>query len=239
MNIVFLSNYFNHHQKPFSDEMYALIGNNYSFIETIPMEKQRVALGWGMHQSPCYVHRSYEDIEKCQKLVNDADVVITGSAPEIFLKYRKKKNKLIIRYSERLFKKNSLKEFIKKFLIWHKNNPYNKPIFTLCASGYTSLDLERIYLFRGKTYKWGYFPEKRSYENIDFLIKKKIPKSILWVARFIDWKHPEFFRFFGIFGIFGIFGFLLEESLAPFAESLAPVDKPWIGHNQENNQRHE
>lgn len=32
MKIVFLSNYFNHHQKPFSDAMVTLIGEDYIFI---------------------------------------------------------------------------------------------------------------------------------------------------------------------------------------------------------------
>ena len=46
MNIVFLSNYFNHHQKPFSDEMFKLIGDGFNFIETIPMENERIRMGW-------------------------------------------------------------------------------------------------------------------------------------------------------------------------------------------------
>ena len=46
MNIVFLSNYFNHHQKPLSDELFSLLKGNYYFIETMPIEEERVNLGW-------------------------------------------------------------------------------------------------------------------------------------------------------------------------------------------------
>ena len=42
-----------------------------------------------------------------------------------------------------------------------------------------------------KTYKWGYFPAIKEYGDIDKLIENKSKSSILWVARLIDWKHPE------------------------------------------------
>ena len=105
MKIVFLSNYFNHHQEPFSDEMFVLLGEDYCFIEAERMEQERVALGWQMKNLPQYVLQLYVDAEKCQSKINSADVVITGSAPEYLLNYRKKNNLLIIRYSERPLKK--------------------------------------------------------------------------------------------------------------------------------------
>ena len=38
MKVVFISNYFNHHQKPFLAAMFNLLGENFCFIETEPME---------------------------------------------------------------------------------------------------------------------------------------------------------------------------------------------------------
>ena len=38
--------------------------------------------------------------------------------------------------------------------------------------------------------KWGYFPETRHYD-VDKLMAGKKPATILWAARFLDWKHPE------------------------------------------------
>lgn len=192
MKIVFLSNYFNHHQKPFSDEMYDLIGDDYYFIESEVMENDRIALGWQMHNKPSYVLQTYVDSMKCQKIVNEADVLITGSAPENLLTYRKKNGLLIIRYSERPLKViPSLFKLLKKFVSLHKNNPWGKPIYMLCASAYTASDYKKFGIFNRKTYKWGYFPVKREYQNLDELIAQKERNSILWVARFIDWKHPE------------------------------------------------
>ena len=61
MTITFVSNYFNHHQKPFSDACYRALGEGYRFIQTEPMEEERVAMGWGtgIERVP-YVYCMYE-----------------------------------------------------------------------------------------------------------------------------------------------------------------------------------
>ena len=41
MKIVFISNYFNHHQKPLSDALFGMIGEGYSFISTSTMSEER------------------------------------------------------------------------------------------------------------------------------------------------------------------------------------------------------
>ena len=46
MKLVFLSNYFNHHQKPVSDAFYQKLGKNYVFIETARMTQERINMGW-------------------------------------------------------------------------------------------------------------------------------------------------------------------------------------------------
>lgn len=194
MKIVFISNYFNHHQKPLSDAMFNLLGENYRFIETEPMKEERVKLGY-KKTTQSYVI-SYDefikDNDKCQGLINDAEVVILGSAPFKLLRQRKKQNKLIFRYSERLLKKGLQPiKFIPRYIKWNIQNPKNKPIYMLCASAYTASDYKKFGLFKGKTFKWGYFPEVKVYDDIGNLIKNKEKNSIIWVARFIDWKHPE------------------------------------------------
>lgn len=195
MKVVFVSNYFNHHQKPFSNAMYNLLGDNYHFIETEQMEKERKNMGWGIDEFPSYVISYNEFIKnnnKCQELINDADVVIFGSAPFKLLKQRKKQNKLIFRYSERPLKKGLQPiKFIPRCIKWNIQNPKNKPIYMLCASAYTASDYKKFGLFKGKTFKWGYFPKVKVYDDIGNLIKNKEKNSIIWVARFIDLKHPE------------------------------------------------
>lgn len=46
MKVVFASNYFNHHQKPFSNAMYKRLGDDYLFIETDEMGDFRKKLGY-------------------------------------------------------------------------------------------------------------------------------------------------------------------------------------------------
>ena len=195
MRVVFISNYFNHHQKAFSDEMNKLTGGEYFFIETIPMEDERVNMGWNMINTPNYVLKNYNDVpenEYIRGLINEADVVIIGSASNKIISERLKRGKLVFRYSERIFKKGFAWY---KWPIWmirffYQHNRH-KNLYMLCASAYTALDYAKTFSFINKTYKWGYFPEVKKYEDVDQLIESKKENSLLWVARFIDWKHPE------------------------------------------------
>lgn len=195
MKIVFVSNFYNHHQKPLADAMYSIVGDGYYFIETKPISKERLNMGWGGDDRPSYILQSYIDEEskkKCQRVIDDADVVIYGSAPYSMMKTRLNKGLLTFKYSERPYKEKV--PFIK--LIVHivralKDYDRYKNFYLLCASAYAPVDFSKILAFVGKTYKWGYFPEVNKYEDIDKLIEGKKANSILWTARFIDWKHPE------------------------------------------------
>ena len=194
MKIVFLSNYFNHHQKPFSDAMDELTEHNYYFIATEEMTEERKQLGWGMEDFPPYVkdiNRNREEQAECVRLIDEADVVLFGSMPEKLLKNRIRKYKLTIRYSERLLKVKPpfWKDLLKKVVYPFRNNKKN--CYLLCASAYTAVDYRHYGCYKNKAYKWGYFPEFKEYQNIEELIERKENHSILWAGRFIDWKHPE------------------------------------------------
>lgn len=196
MKIVFASNYFNHHQKPFSDAMHNLIGDGYAFIETMPMEEERLKMGWGNEEKPAYVKQNYIDEqrrEQCQTLIDEADVVIFGSAPYELFKNRLKAGKLTFLYTERLYKTGyeAWKWPVRLVRFWNRYGKY-KNLYLLCASAYTAGDFAKTFTFINKAYKWGYFPETKRYADIESVIKEKTPASILWVARFIDLKHPEY-----------------------------------------------
>ena len=197
-NITFVTNFFNHHQKPLADALYKETNGNYTFIETKPISEERLQMGWenkhAQYVKTCYAFGAKDDVntKKCAKQIELADVVITGSAPEILISKRIKNKKLVFRWSERPFKKKpSLKRFIGEFLIGHLRNPLKVPIYMLCSSAYTAYDYSKMGLFLNRTYKWGFFPETRYYERIDDLFKKKSENTILWCGRFLDWKHPD------------------------------------------------
>ena len=196
---VFISNFFNHHQKAFCEAMFELLKEGFKFIETEKITTERKNMGWGESVFPSYVipENNYrENIPKCQELINDADVVIIGSAPEFLIEKRKRDNKLIFRYSERALKKGlEPLKYIPRLIKWNLKNRSNN-IYMLCASAYTSADYGKFFLFKNKCYKWGYFPKVEKY-NIEELLKNKFSEknnsctSILWVGRLIGWKHPD------------------------------------------------
>lgn len=194
MKIVFVSNYYNHHQSALSQAFYNYTQGEYRFIQTVPMEEERIKMGWG-ENLPNFVIESYKDKEtfqKCKELVFNADVVIVGGCHEVekLVHKRIKANKLTFRYSERIYKnwKNRLTIPL-RFIKYHWAN--SKNTYLLCASAYAAKDYALTGNFIGKAYKWGYFPAVKKYENIEKLIADKTPVSILWVARLIEWKHPD------------------------------------------------
>ncbi len=194
MKVCFVSNYFNHHQSAFCDRMYALTQGNFAFVATAPMGSQRRALGYGTETVPGYVHFSYtgrNDRDTCRKLIREADVVIAGQAPEWLLRERVLSRKLMLRYQERPLKKEpGPLGRLGKRLKWHWLNPPFAPVYLLCASASCAGDYDRFGLFRGKCFRWGYFPETRQYDT-DALFSGKDPALILWAGRFLDWKHPD------------------------------------------------
>lgn len=190
MKIVFVSNYFNHHQKPLSNELVDIC-DSYYFIATQKMDEDRLSNGWKQDNIPEYVLDYNQEQNKCQRLIADADVVLYGSAPYSIIRKRINEGKLVLIYSERLFKKRiTLKTFILFSLLWIRLLG-KKNVNILCASAYTAGDFSRIHCCLGRYYKWGYFPETKHYDKIEALFEKKKKRSIIWVARMIEWKHPE------------------------------------------------
>lgn len=194
MNIVFVSNYYNHHQSALSDALNKETKGQFVFIQTMPMESERINMGWSTDLQE-YVINSYTDkksYDKCMQLINNADVVITGSAPEKMIRTRIRENKLTFRYSERIYKnRRKLLQLPLRFIKYHWNNAFSTNTYMLCASAYAAGDYAKTGSFINKTYKWGYFPEVKRYDDIDQLLASKKRASILWVGRLIEWKHPD------------------------------------------------
>jgi len=194
MKIVFVSNYFNHHQKPFCEAIYAKISDDFTFVSTREIREDRRKLGYELESYPSYIAYAYtgeEDKRKCLDLIDAADVVIIGSAPEEYIENRKKQGKLIFRYSERLYRKGyQLYKWPVRALKFRQRYSLKKNQYLLCAGAYTSADFAITRTFINRAYKWGYFPETKKYDA-NALMRSKDNRKILWCARFIDCKHPE------------------------------------------------
>lgn len=190
MKVVFLGNYFNHHQRFLSDALATRC--DYHFITTRAYNEKRLALGWSPEVEPDYVCHYEREPEQAEALLESADVILTGSAPEKLVRRCIQRNQLVLRYAERPLK-NGLEplKYFPRLVKWHWQNPPGKRIRMLCASAYTAGDYALFGLFRGKCYCWGYFPELKQYESGEALLDRKKPATILWVGRFLHWKHPD------------------------------------------------
>lgn len=201
MTVTFVSNYINHHQIPVSNQMYEKLGNGYSFIQTEPMEEERVKMGWdkAFGEIP-YLKKYYENPNECQRLIDESDVVIFGGTEkEELIAERLLSKKPVIRISERLYKEGQWKcvsprGLLKKYKDHTRHS--DDPVLLLCAGGYVADDFNIIRAYSGKRFNWGYFPEFIEYSEEERKARRDERRShdkleILWVGRLIQLKHPE------------------------------------------------
>lgn len=193
MNLIFLSNFYNHHQGPLCRALAAQDGVSFRFLSSGSISLERRAMWGEIRDLPDFVVTPCTPAEwvEASHEILAADAVIVGSAPQILLRERLREGKLILRYQERPLK-NGLAplKFLPRMIKWHRWNPSNKPVYLLCASAYAAGDYAKMGLFRGKSYKWGYFPAALPYDT-EALLSQKEPGSIFWAGRFLAWKHPD------------------------------------------------
>ncbi len=203
MKVVFVSNYINHHQIPFCNAMHAKLGEDFYFVQTQPMEEERIRMGWGKDYSVLpYLHCYYEEEDFCKELIAESDVVLFGGVDdESYIEKRLEAGKLVVRLSERIYKSGRYKAISPRGLQkkYHDHIRYRKaPVYLLCCGGYVAGDFGLIHAYPDKMFKWGYFPAFVE-QDVETLLEKKKSLAmkdgktrLLWAGRFIDWKHPEF-----------------------------------------------
>ena len=199
MKIVFISNFINHHQKPFCDEMYRRLGERFIFIQSEPMEEERKSMGWEDNSDTIpYVRYLYENEEDLTDEIMECDVLIAGWTKRIDLVIeRMRKHKLTLRISERIYREGQWKRFSPRGLLAkYKEHIRFKDdkVFLLCAGAYTASDFSLIGAYPDKMYRFGYFPETYRY-NVDKLLEMKDSDGkieIVFAGRFLKLKHPEY-----------------------------------------------
>ncbi len=199
MTVTFVSNYINHHQIPFSNACYKELGEGYHFIQTEPMETERVAMGWSveLHKLP-YVRCLYEQEEECLRLIMESDIVIFGwTGREDIVEERLRGGKPAIRVSERLYREGQWKAVSPRGLVqkYKEHTKYRKaPVFLLCAGAYVASDFHIVRAYPDKMFRFGYFPETVRYAEGELESLKGSTGRIdmVWAGRFIPLKHPEF-----------------------------------------------
>lgn len=189
-SLVIASNFLDHYMLSLSNELKKYF-KDFCFVASEKLEDNYRKLGFADLNENSFVFKAYEDQEKAKELILNADMVITGSYMyQSHIRERVRKGKPVIYYSERLFKTdNKIGNFLRyiKYNFRHGRDG-NAPL--LCVSGYAAGDYNSIGLFKGRAYKFGYFPEVKKYPDIDRMIGSKKKNSIIWVGRLIEWKHP-------------------------------------------------
>lgn len=220
IKITMISNYINHHQIPFSDQMYQTLGDNYCFIQTQKMEQERADMGWGIDVKDYpYVLCSYEDEEEAVRRIMDCDLLIAGwTEREDLIRMRLKAGLLTLRSSERLYREGQWRFISPKGLLakYREHIKYCRDnAYLLCVGAYVASDFSLIHAYKNKMFRFGYFPETRRYNSWEELSSKKdklgqifveaedelplpLPVitdkeiQIVWAGRFMKLKHPEY-----------------------------------------------
>ena len=174
-------------------------GVEYCFIQTEPMEEERVKMGWGLDTKTFpFVKLLSEDEAGCKKLIDDSDIMLIGwQEREDLLMDRLESGKFTIRMSERLYREGQYKFISPKGLIrkYKEHTRFrNGNVYLLCYGAYVPSDFSLVKAYPGKMFRFGYFPETKIFEGASLWNGKPSLDTVhlVWAGRFMPLKHPEF-----------------------------------------------
>lgn len=201
MKVVYISG-LHGHTSAMADALYNHLGADFVFIDH---DKKRIQYGSATNSSPknkVYENRPYvlhlreseATFAKAKKLINDADVLLAGSEPFELVRERILSNKLTFRLGERSMKGPLWKDILRVIKLKSHYDRYSRPNYRkLSLSGYDANDMRLCNRsYREKCYRFAYFNQIKTVDIEELLRNKHSDKlTIIWCARFIDWKHPE------------------------------------------------
>ena len=200
MKLVFYSVVLNHHQAPVADEFYKLLRDEYCFVELINLGDTKGATD--VYSKRPYLLRAWESpevYEKAMELARTAECCVFSGVHSLpYMKERLRLGLLTFDMGERWLKqglKNALSPAISKMaLAYFLNGWKHKPLYKLCMSAFAVNDHARLGMYKDKCYKWGYFTKVD--RNLDVEESLGVSNSetlhtLIWCARFLNWKHPE------------------------------------------------
>ena len=199
MKLTFFGSVLGYHQEGLCNAFFDLLGDDFHFVAYGDLPDYRKDAGFqNLADIYPYVVKAYTPEGKAfaDDLIKTSDVAIIGAADNNIIKACVENGVQTFMYSERFFKKGAWRAFIpttRKKVKARAANYKQDNFKVLCASAYLPYDLS-LCGWRGKAFKWGYFPELKEYDLNDLLAKKAAQNetvNILWAARFIELKHPE------------------------------------------------
>lgn len=194
MKVTFFTNFMNHHQQPFSDEMYSSLENDFNFVSCDKVSEDRIQLGYQSQFNLPYIvdGTTPEGKKKAEYLARTSDIAIMGSCDYNYERIRMDNHLYTFKYSERLFKE-PVYNYYRIRRAYRMKRDYGKyytgRTYLLSAGAYAADDYRKLHLFENRYLKWGYFP-KESTKSLEILLQQKEPMSIIWAGRLISWKRP-------------------------------------------------
>lgn len=196
MKIVLYANYINHHMVWVADELYRLTNGMFKYVCIQYMPDKFKKTGYPDFFDRPYIVKAFEQegFYEAERMAVEFDVAIFHGSEDVqhFRDLRLKKDKLSFESGERWLKKgwkNMLSpRFIKSQWRYHLKYKKCKNYYSLNASAYLLNDYTLFHSFKNRCFKWGYFT---NVEDLDITQKTFTGTQMMWVNRFIDWKHPE------------------------------------------------
>ena len=200
MELVFYSLILNNHQANVADELWELTDHSYCFVELANLQgdhRKGDAHDYGDRPYLLRAWESQDAYSKAMDLARTAECcVFSGVQALPFQKERMKLGLFSFDMSERWLKRGFINLFspaiLKMFLAYHIGRWGKKPIYKLCCSAFAAGDQSKLFTYRGRCYKWGYFTkvEKMDVEASTDVSTLNIT-SLMWCARYLMLKHPE------------------------------------------------
>ena len=203
MKIVFYSNYLNHHQVLIADELYRLLGDDYRFVATLHRNEKELKGGLDYSSRPYCILAGESDSAHAEalSLAQEAEVCVFGACSQEYAvaRARQKNCGLSFEMGERWLKRGLVNILSPHLLRWRLNYMlffHRRPFYKLCASAFAAADDRKLFTYRGRHYKWGYFTavdgayKVEASEYADSVLDCKLHR-LMWCSRFLDWKHPE------------------------------------------------
>lgn len=197
MKVAFFSVILNIHQVYLADELYELTNHSFVFVELEKPESKNNKGGREDFSIRPYLFQAWKSTENEAKALNiarNAEIAVFGG--HMSLRYqieRLKEGRLTFEMGERWLKHWQSffsPRLLKNVWNYHRHNWRNKPLYKLCSSAFAVNDQYLFHTFINRCYKWGYFTKVEKYDFITRDCDSEMP-TIMWCARFIDWKHPE------------------------------------------------
>jgi glycosyltransferase involved in cell wall biosynthesis len=192
--LVLLTNIQAHYQTSLGRAFSNKLKKDFAMVcwRAIPVEQKN--LGWQHHPNEEWLINAWDSASESARaieMLRAADVVVWGDGPPLELKNRVASGKLTFRYAERLFKRGQWRLFhpraFKAIREIYKSSE-RESYHLLSVGPYCAGDFQLIRAFRGRSWRWGYFPECPIHSKPKDMNRDPV---VLWAGRMIPWKRTD------------------------------------------------